>query len=209
MPGTAMAMALVRQCSVRHPLSKDELAKLANVARFTERAPALHLLCYLLESSSLQLGFLHPRDVGGELIVPRYAATTAAVAFNDDAATEYRTSIARGEIGLTHQLTLEEEQKIFDQVLPSERPPNTRAPPPLNGSATDRLVEEIERGLAGCVRICEPGQGLEAKEISTCPVSSAGEEHLNTALGKYHAERSEASWELHHRQPTRQLDMKR
>jgi hypothetical protein len=213
MTGTAMAMTLVRQSWVQHPLGPEELAKLANVAKFSTRVPALHLLCYALECSSLQLGFLHPREDGGgqesstqvkKLQVPRRDEDTAAVPFDADAATEYRIGMARRAIGLHHQLAPEEEQLVFRfTVLPVPKAHVQRSPPLTTAAGRERFVQSLEQALAACVQDTPPRDGTAKPE---CPVA-AGEDA--TALDRYHAERCQSSWDLHHALPARTLDSER
>jgi hypothetical protein len=214
MTGTAMAMALVRQCWVQHPLSREELAKLANVAQFSARAPALHLLCYALECSSLQLGFLHPReeDVDAanqralrvkQLKVPRRDEATAFVPLNVDAATEYRIGMARRTIGLHHQLTPEEEELVFRyMVLPAPKALVRPSPPLSTAAGKEGFVQSLELALAACVRETPRDSAVKPE----CPVSAGADA---TAMDRYHAERCQVSWNLHHTLPTRTLDSER
>lgn len=187
MTGSAMAIKLMRQCWAQKPFGKDELAKLANVAQFAQRAPALKLQCFLLDRNLHQLAFLYPSKENPD--DPQQRESSITVPFDGDAKTEYKDRMERGEIGLQYELD-PEESRLLNLRLPDRSTSLSLLP----GSAKDELVEEMEEMLSGFCSQSEPSP----KKETDCPVLL---EHHPTALGQHFSERYKRSWEQFNQQP--------
>ncbi|RHY27783.1 hypothetical protein DYB32_006532, partial [Aphanomyces invadans] len=66
MTGSEMALLLLRQCWTSRPYSELEAEKLANVAAFAQKEPALAILCDRYAKQSLDRAFLVHYDVAGD-----------------------------------------------------------------------------------------------------------------------------------------------
>lgn len=148
MTGAEAAMGLVRGSFLNRPLSKAERVNCEAAASFAEHAecPALFLLCHLLQTSAVQVDFLHPRS----LPPPSPSSETLRDLTTNKAA--YAHYVRAGSCNPRRLLTPEEEEQALSHRAGPQPPPARPLAPRAAAVVTVReelLVAASEAGRRG------------------------------------------------------------
>ena len=146
--GSEMAVELVRQCWVNHPLDKEESQQLKSIARFATLSPSLPLICHELDVSSREMSFLYPNK-----------QLFAKLDFNADAATEYTQRKQGMQLSPREILSTDEEVRVLAHSVRERSIVNVQRTleiPRCASASPEKVIRETEASLKAMLRGNEP-----------------------------------------------------
>ena len=194
--GEELAIELVRQCWVNHPLDDEEIKQLQSVASFGQLVPALPLVCHELDMSAREMSFLHPEK---RLSAKDYKLPP--LEFNSDAATEYTQRKQAMQLNAHELLSPDEEtRELAHLVRPrSLKSPerNLDVPPPTSAKEPSEVIRETEETLQAMLKD-STGSRPEPFPLDVADFES-------TQLGEHMLTELRDSWEEHQKRPSIQF----